>query len=75
MNEHGFCKKCKMDFDGDLIYDHFLREGNPPKEALRIAKMYGATRTTGRWGKKIGIYDLMKDRTVAYKCPECGEIQ
>ena len=28
-----------------------------------------------RWNRAIGIYDLGQDRTVAYKCPDCDEIQ
>ncbi|WML44577.1 hypothetical protein [Neobacillus sp. PS3-40] len=29
---------------------------------------YGATHFT----RKIGIYDVVKDRTVKWKCPDCG---
>jgi hypothetical protein len=35
-----------------------------PKEQQ---ESYGATHFT----RKIGIYDLEKDRTVKWKCPEC----
>ncbi len=36
-----------------------------PKEQQ---KSYGATHFT----RKIGIYDLWKDQTVIWKCPDCG---
>lgn len=39
--------------------------------ADKYAAAYGATRTTGKWGREIGIYDMGKDRTVAWKCPDC----
>ncbi len=42
------------------------------KRADRYASSYGATRTTGRWGRQIGIYDMSKDRTVKWQCPDCG---
>lgn len=41
-------------------------QGEPiPRESQ---KSYGATHFT----RKIGIYDLAKDRTVKWKCPDCG---
>jgi len=39
--------------------------------ADKYAAAYGATRTKGRWGRAIGIYDLEKDRTVRWRCPDC----
>jgi len=39
--------------------------------ADKTAASYGATRTEGRFGKVIGIYDMEKDRTVAWQCPRC----
>ena len=65
-------------------YDFALKDGGdtyprvPAKSieeaearADRYASMYGATRTSGRWGRQIGIYDIHKDRTVRWKCPDC----
>jgi len=31
--------------------------------------------SSDRWNRAIGIYDLDQDRTVSYKCPDCGSIQ
>lgn len=42
------------------------------ERADRYAEKYGATRTTGRWGRQIGIYDQIKDRTAGWECPDCG---
>jgi transposase-like protein len=41
-------------------------QGEPiPKEQQ---ESYGAT----HFSRKIGLYDLGKDRTVKYKCPDCN---
>ena len=72
----GYCKtcpSCEADLEGDLIYEYFLNEyGGDEEKALETAEKYGATKTEGRWGKEIGIYDWEADRTVAYQCPECN---
>ena len=70
--DHGSCPKCGTDLNGGSIYEHFLHEKGDEAEALRIAKMYGATKESGQWGREIGIYDWDKDRTVAWRCPDCG---
>jgi predicted RNA-binding Zn-ribbon protein involved in translation (DUF1610 family) len=72
MNEHGYCPNCGMNFDGELIYETFLKRGDTPEEALESASYYGATETTGRWGHKIAIYSMEEDRTVQWKCPDCN---
>lgn len=40
--------------------------GDPIPEASR--HKYGAT----HFGREIAIYDMDRDRTVAYRCPDCG---
>jgi len=72
MTEQGHCPACKADMTGGLIWQTMLEqsEGNE-EEADRKAEMYGATREQGRWGRKIGIYDLDADRTISYMCPDC----
>lgn len=57
---------------------HYEQKGVPTSDVLEAEKMadkyaqaYGATRTEGRWGRQIAIYDMEKDRTVQYKCPDC----
>lgn len=71
-NEHGYCPNCNLDFDGGSIWEHFFKETGSEDEADRIAKMYGATRTHGQWGRQIGRYDLDKDRVVSWECPACN---
>lgn len=39
--------------------------------ADEVSVSYGASRNKGRWGREIGIYDMEKDRTVKWKCPDC----
>ncbi len=73
-NIHGYCPHCKANFDGDLVINHPLSEGKTQSEALEYASHYAGWemhRASNRWDRKIGIYDYAKDRTVAYKCPDC----
>lgn len=72
MTERDTCPNCNKSLLGGLIYDTMLvqREGDE-KLAEADAAMYGATKTEGRWRRDIGIYDLEKDRTVAFQCPYC----
>ena len=74
-NEHGYCPNCGMDFDGGLIFDTFMEQYDGDEEkALESASMYGATKTKGRWGHRIGIYDMERDMTTQWQCPECNHI-
>jgi hypothetical protein len=76
------CPHCGFDLNGELIYEYFLKtpewiplerlNAMPLEEAaLETAKMYGATKTEGRWRNDIAIYDIAEDKTVEYECPEC----
>ena len=66
------CPHCNVDLTGPSIYEHFLSTGVSEQEALRTAKMYGATKTEGTFDRQIGIYDTGCDRTVSWRCPDCG---
>ncbi len=70
-NEHGHCPNCNADLDGDSIWETFFQLTGNEEEADRKAEMYGANREKGRWGRTIALYDRDKDRTVAWKCPDC----
>ena len=72
MNEHGYCPNCNLDLDGGLIYETFLEKYQDEELALESAASYGATKTTGKWGKRIGVYSMEEDRTTHWRCPECG---
>jgi hypothetical protein len=75
MTEHGHCPACKADMDGGSIWQTMLEQSNGDEaEADRKAEMYGASRTSGRWGRKIGLYDQKTDRTTHYGCPDCGHV-
>lgn len=71
-NEHGYCPNCKADLDGEPIWEYFFKEYGSESEADRVAEMYGATREKGKFGRRIGIYDMDKDMTVAWACPDCN---
>ena len=66
------CPRCKSNLEGGLIYDTFIEKYGDEQKALESAKMYGATKTEGRWGREIGVYDSIRDMTVAWRCPDCG---
>ncbi len=56
LNEPLNCPHCNANLLGDKIPDE------------DIASFGGAT----HFKREIGIYDWEKDRTVSYKCPDCG---
>jgi len=68
------CPKCKSNLDGELIFDTFMKKYGNEQKALETASMYGATKTEGRWGRQIGIYDMELDRTTEWRCPDCGHL-
>ena len=72
MNEHGYCPNCNLDLDGGLIWEFFYKDTGVAALADERAEMYGATRTTGRWGLATGHYSMELDRTVGQTCPECN---
>jgi hypothetical protein len=71
-NEHGYCPNCNKDLDGTLIWDSFFDMYGDVDKADESASMYGATREKGKWGLKIGIYDMDRDMTTHWKCPDCA---
>ena len=71
-NEHGYCPNCNADLDGDSIWEHFFKQTGSETDADRIADHYAATREKGKFGRVIALYDRDKDRTVGWKCPDCG---
>lgn len=71
-DSHGNCPSCGADLSGALIWQTLVDQGKTEAEADRIAaNFYGATRTTGRWGRQLAIYSRERDRTVAHRCPDC----
>ena len=71
-NDHGKCPCCGVDLNGGSIWQTFYEKTGSEEEADRISEMYGATRDLGQWGRQIGIYDMDKDATVYWECPDCG---
>lgn len=73
-NINGYCTHCNADLDGDLVINYPLSQGKSREEALEYAKLYAGWNEHGkanRWGRAIGLYSLEKDRTMAYRCPDC----
>lgn len=72
MTDHGQCPACNADLNGGSIWQTMLAQSSGDEaEADRKAEMYGATRATGRWSRRIAQYDRERDRTTHYCCPEC----
>lgn len=74
-NINGYCPHCNADLDGDLVIDYPLNQGKTMEEAIEYASNYAGWQQHGennRWGRQIGIYDMGKDRTTGYKCPDCN---
>jgi len=73
--EHGSCKNCGFDLNGERVYDYFLREySGDAVKALAVASMYGCRKGWGRFGKEVyrkTYTDHGKKRE--YICPKCKE--
>lgn len=50
------CPRCNADFDGGPIPEEHRHLYHPPY----------------RWNRRIGLYDRDLDRTIGYRCPDCG---
>lgn len=71
-HEPRLCPACGTNLDGELIWQTFMDKHNDEAEADRIAEMYGADRTQGRWARMIGLYSIDRDCVEAWKCPDCN---
>lgn len=70
------CPHCGTNLLGEKIIDVFLAQGKSHDQALEWASHYQGFEEYGienRFGREIGIYDIEKDRTVYYICPDCKE--
>ena len=74
-DDHGQCKNCGFDLNGERVYDYFLSHYDGDKvKALATASMYGCREGYGRFGKAIYVktytdHGKLRER----KFPECGE--
>lgn len=57
LDQIGHCPKCNADWDAGPIPEQYRKYYAPPY----------------RFSRLISIYDRWQDRTVAHKCPDCGE--
>jgi len=73
-NINGFCPHCNANLDGDLVINYPLSQGKTMDEAIAYAKNYAGWeqyKVLNRWSRAIGLYDINRDRTTAYRCPDC----
>lgn len=74
-NINGYCPHCNADLDGDLVINYPLSQGKTMEEAIEYASCYvgwGEHGKENRWYRAIGQYDMIKDRTTHYICPDCN---
>lgn len=60
MSEQRYCAKCNADWQAEAI------------PAEYIAKGYYAPGST-HYSRRIAQYSMELDRTVGWKCPDCGD--
>jgi hypothetical protein len=75
---NGNCKHCGVSFDGELIYETFLKQGKNEKETKEICSHYAGFEEHGlknRWGRQIRQYCMERDINIGYTCPDCGKDQ
>jgi len=66
------CPCCKEDMNGEDIYEHFIKNGYSPTEALDTAEMFGWTPDNKRcFQKVIGIETPQYDGVTWWMCPVC----
>ena len=73
-DNHGQCKNCGFDLNGERVFDFFLKEYEGDKvKALAVASMYGCKEGYGRFGKEILTKTYHEDgsKSRVYICPEC----
>lgn len=73
-DDHGTCKNCGYDLNGERVYDHFLKEYGDPLKALSVSSMYGCRKGHGRFGKATLVkrYDEeYSELPSKWICPEC----
>jgi hypothetical protein len=51
---------------------HFFNQTGSEQKATEIAENYGATKQHGQWNRAIAIYDIERDRTTDWQCPDCN---
>lgn len=67
------CPKCKCSLESDDVYQYYLDCGYTPENALKCAESYGwSAEKPTRFNRVTGIYDIDRDRTTHWKCPDCA---
>lgn len=67
MNVNGYCQKCNADFDDELVFETFLKQGHQPEKAVKYCESVSGYKERGmfnRWSRLIISYSLDKDRMV-----------
>ncbi len=76
-NQHGYCKHCGANFDGNYVLEEMLYRSSNFEEALYWTKHYEGYDEFGI-ENKFGAYFILYHRGFLdsnIKCLECGEEQ
>lgn len=67
------CPECNYDFNGEDIYETFLKQGKSEQEAFEIASMYYGYSFENKkcFRKEIAVETSQYDGATFYHCPEC----
>lgn len=69
------CPSCNSNLEGTDIYETFLEQYKDHVKAHDAAVMYGWTEESPKkWCRAIGVYDMRKDRTSHWQCPDCKHV-
>ena len=74
-DDHGSCKNCGFDLNGERVYDYFLNEYNGDEDkAEEVAEKYGCRKGYGRFGKAIYVKTYTDHGKLrGWKCHNCGK--
>ena len=75
VDDHGSCKNCGLDLNGDSVYEYFLWQYNGDTEkAAEVAGMYGCREGYGKFGKAIYLKTYTDHGKMReWICPNCGK--
>lgn len=67
------CPECHCNLVLEDIYEYYIKKGWDAEVALKHAKMFGWTnKKPTNFNRVIAIYDVRKDRTTHWLCPDCS---
>lgn len=70
-NQHGYCKHCGFNFDGDLIIESYLYN-----KGVNSVSIYTYLKNSAGWSLSIEFRrPLYRLGLLGYYCTKCGKLQ